>query len=150
MSTSSKEVEEVLQYLKILSKLRHNERLATCLSNSLVGIEAKSVFQGLRRYLRGESRRDNLEVVESILHRSFQVLHNLIHNEDHLTADFFVREMYTALEGFSNLLTTYEEDGVTRAKIEVILATAYRRLEKARSMREKDVGNGCAFPPRQG
>ena len=139
----SNEVDEVLQYLKILAKLRHNERLATCFSNSLIGIEAKGVFQGLRRFLRGESRKNNLDVVESILHRGFQVLHNLIHKEEYSTVDFFVREVYTALEGLSNLLTTYEEDNVTRAKIEVILATAYRRLEKVRLLREKSMGNAC-------
>lgn len=130
---------EVLTLLKILGQIRQNERIATNLPNEYISIEPKGLLQSLRRFIRGENRRDNLTAVTTIFHRGFDVLCGKIHENENV--EHIMQHMYTAIQGVANLRATYEQDSITLAKIDVILESTSRRLESLRGRLRSQLSN---------
>lgn len=127
---------EVLTLLQILSQIRQNERIATNLPNEYISIEPKGILQSLKRFIRGENRKDNLSAVNTIFQRGFDLLQNKIHVDEKV--EHFLQHMYNAIQGVANLRSTYEHDITTLAKIDVILQMVSRKLESMReNMRKK-------------
>ena len=121
---------EVLTLLQILSQIRQNERIATNLANEYISIEPKGILQSIKRFIRGENRKDNLSAVNTIFQRGFDLLQNKIHLDEKV--EHFLQHMYNAIQGVANLRSTYENDSITLAKIDVTLQMVSRKLELMR------------------
>ena len=130
---------DVLMLLKILSQIRQNERIATNLPNEYISIEPKGILQSLKRFIRGENRRDNLVAVTTIFQRGFDIIRRKVHEKENV--EHILQHVYSAIQGVANLRATYDRDSITLAKIDVILEDTSRRLERVR----KDIRNNLEF-----
>ena len=109
----SAEADQILLNLKMIAKVRQHEKIST--RNSVAVVEKNSLVQGLWRWVYGEKRKLNLQYLTQVFERSFAYLQ--IH-----PADFRVMtEIRNATQGLQNLKTTYEDDPLTVARIQVLI-----------------------------
>lgn len=104
--------------LKILARVRPHERLAS-LRGDLLEISTLAPFECVRRWWAGERRVHNLAMVQGILDAAFRTTvdaHGRI-NQDAICLARCDRELTAARSGLVALLTTYEADSVSVAKI---------------------------------
>ena len=109
------ELNGILLRLKVLSMLRQHERVST-VGNKII-VDKPSLLQGIRRWIRGEDRDLNIEVIDQLIRRSIIYMQS--------TTDSFnqgrVRcELNRAKNGLVNLQTTYEHDSLAVARIGII------------------------------
>lgn len=110
-----KECTDVLTRLKIISMLRHSEKFLT--KGNIIRIDPGGVLQGIRRYIGGESRKENLERIEALMDRTFSI----ICSKDRHSAELLIKELRNVSDGLRNLRTTYESDSTMKARISVLL-----------------------------
>ena len=96
--------------------LRQHERIAT--SGNKIIVEAPSWFQGFKRWLKGENRLTNIEVIDELVRRSITYMKkdSSIVNKNRVKI-----ELNCAKKGLQNLQTTYEQDSLVFAKIGILL-----------------------------
>lgn len=112
----NQELSMILLNLKVVSMLRPYERLST-VRNKII-VDKPSLFQGFKRWLRGEDRVFNMDVLDQLIRKSIiYLLGSSLPQTQKRLMDALVR----AKLGLVHLKTTYERDSFAIAQIEVLL-----------------------------
>ena len=127
--------------LKVLSKINENQRICTTNPDNLT-IEKNNYSQAIRRYYFGDSREraiqsiDNLinqisEYSKNIFNSSTLNLYDLVenpskheieeHNKECSKLKNLSKEITNAINGITNLQTTYNDDAITTSRLDMIL-----------------------------
>ena len=105
--------DQILLNIKMFARVGQHEKIST--RNSVAVVEKNSLAQGLWRWLYGEKRALNLQFLTQVFERAFAYLQ--MHAND---ARVFL-EVRNATRGLHNLKTTYEDDPLTVARIQVLI-----------------------------
>lgn len=116
--------DQLLTSLKIVGRIRQHERIST--TGSIVRNDGQQTgTQALRRWWAGENRERNLEDVRRLVDTAFHDL-DLLRTKDEEQASnkvYVIRletELRAAMQGLRNLKSTYEDDSVSSARIDVL------------------------------
>lgn len=139
MSDHPRGSDQLLTSLKILGRLRQHERVST--TGDIVRIDGQQgMVQAIRRWWNGENREKNLETIGRIVDSAFAQL-EMIHAQNTESNKVFAlrlrTELRSTMQGLENLQSTYEDDSVSHARIEVLVDRIRTRLETAASFEEK-------------
>ena len=117
--------DQLLTSLKIVGRIRQHERLST--TGSIVRNDGQQTHtQALRRWWAGENRERNLEDVRRLVDTAFHDLDLLRSKDEEQEASnkvYAIRletELRAAMRGLQNLKSTYEDDSVSSARIDVL------------------------------
>ena len=129
--------DDLLTSLKVISRVQQHERLAT--SNEVVRVEKMdqtwySYLLPLRRWYNGESRESNIQSVGKIIDNAFSQLRLYADKEKSTSEQLFVMRLTTDLEntikGLQNLRTTYNNDSVAQARIDLLVERVQTQLNE--------------------
>ncbi len=135
-------IEKNMIQLKILGKIPENGKLST--SNNCIFLEKESVFQGLWRTVRFDSRQETIRMVKEIIFDTIDITNNMINNrflniyqckestditpfeleefdKIFLFLKQYSQELKNVIIGLRKLQDTYKEDVDIFSKIEVLL-----------------------------
>ena len=136
MTDHPRGTENLMTSLKVLSQVKQNQKVAT--SEEVIRIEDQNAwFQSFRRWYNRESRDKKIESISRVIDTAFSQLELL--QKKHSTASnqvFLVRlqqELKNASSGLTNLRTTYEDDSVTRSRIDLLIERIGDTLEALKS-----------------
>lgn len=125
--------DQLLTSLKILGRLRQHERVST--TGDIVRIDGQQgMVQAIRRWWKGENREKNLETIGRIVDSAFAQLEMIRTQTTESNKVFALRlrtELSSTMQGLENLQSTYEDDSVSHARIEVLVDRIRTRLEAA-------------------
>ena len=85
-------------------------------------------MQGLRRWLRGDHRALNMDVLEQVFVSSFLILEGKKGTINDTSRVRIAGEMVQACEGLRNLQTTYEGDTETMARLQLLIDLVRDRI----------------------
>ena len=119
-------MERVLLNLKVVGMVRQHERLST--RGNQLDVDRPSFWQGVRRWLRGDGRRLNMDVLNEVFTSAFLYLDTCT---DHPRRLRVANELLRACVGLSNLQTTYEADIETVARLQLLVDQVRDRLANA-------------------
>lgn len=111
-------VTTIMCNLKVVSMLRQHERLGAVGSRLIV--DRPTVWQGFRRWLRGDRRGLDVEMLEQAFGSGVLIFRTCTVPREKLRV---AQELVLACRGLKNLQTTYEQDTETVARIQHILDT---------------------------
>ena len=112
--------------LKVVGMLRPHERLSTM--GNRVFVDRPSVWQGLRRWIRGDHRKLNVDVLDQVFGSALLMLRNSNDEQRRLRV---AHEMLQACTGLRNLQATYEQDAETVARLQIIIDSVRDHLASA-------------------
>lgn len=112
--------------LKVVGMLRPHERLSTM--GNRVFVDRPSVWQGLRRWIRGDHRKLNVDVLDQVFGSALLMLRNSNDEQRRLRV---AHEMLQACTGLRNLQATYEQDTETVARLQLLIDSVRDRLASA-------------------
>ena len=126
MSDHPRGSDQLLTSLKIVGRIRQHERISTT-GNIVRNDGQQTSAQALRRWWAGENREKNLEDVKRLIDTAFHDLELLrskdTENEQTSNRVYIIRletELRAAMNGLQNLRSTYEDDSVSSARIDVL------------------------------
>ena len=139
--------DSLMTSLKVLSSVKHHERINT--QGPIISVDSAGWLQPLRRWWQSESRDINLSQINTIIDNAFSQLTLRQKNTDKNTTSnkiFIMRltkELEGAVEGLTNLRTTYQDDLVAVARIDLLVDKIKSNLEiqKIKQTVEKQQGN---------
>lgn len=151
MSDHPRGSDQLLTSLKILGRLRQHERVST--TGDIVRIDGQQgMVQAIRRWWNGENREKNLETIGRIVDSAFAQL-EMIHAQNTESNRVFAlrlrTELRSTMQGLENLQSTYEDDSVSHARIEVLVDRIRTRLETAAAYEEKRPTASAAAPQKR-
>lgn len=112
---------QIIHSLKVISTIRENDRIST--KKGIFVDPSDNPMQPVARWLHSENRFHNLNTLQNIFDRSFQVCEQLLQllPSDQLRRNQQIarlqQELRNAQRGLSNLMVTYETDSHTVAKL---------------------------------
>ena len=118
------QLNRTLLNLKVVGMVRQHERLST--RGSKVFVDRPSTWQGVRRWIRGDHRSLNMDVLDQVFEGAFLYLQQNSGSESLRV----VRELIRACQGITNLQTTYEGDTETVARLQLIVDAVRERLSE--------------------
>ena len=110
------ELSNIKLNLKILSQVRPYERLSTI--DNKIEVDRPSIFQGLRRWYRGEGRSLNMEIINQLVRRAILYVESNLRPKLKKT---LLDELTNAITGLKNLKITYESDSLSVARLSVLI-----------------------------
>ena len=138
--------DSLMTSLKVLSSVKHHERINT--QGPIISVDSAGWLQPLRRWWQSESRDINLSQINTIIDNAFSQLTLRQKNTDKNTTSnkiFIMRltkELEGAVEGLTNLRTTYQDDSVAVARIDLLVdkITSNLEIQKIKQNVEKQQG----------
>lgn len=138
--------DSLMTSLKVLSSVKHHERLNT--QGPIISVDSAGWLQPLRRWWQSESRDINLSQINTIIDNAFsQLALRQTNTEKNTTSNkIFVmrltKELEGAVEGLTNLRTTYQDDSVAKARIDLLVdkITSKLEIQKIKQSVEKHQG----------
>ena len=138
-------IDENILNLKIISKIRENDKLLT--NNNLLAIDSPHLFQSINRWYNKESRNITIDKLNDILDGTFAITKILLDQEkkskiskDSLEEDnsqifqTFILEMKNSLVGLENLKKTYSEDILISSQLDLLINKLNTKIEKMSKM----------------
>nr|QDY51976.1 hypothetical protein 2_48 [Mimiviridae sp. ChoanoV1] len=137
MNETQKKIDQNILNLKILSKIKENDKLLT--NNELLEIDSPHIFQSINRWYNNENRNITIEKLNSILEDTFLITENLLNenkeekNLEETNTQIFqnlILEMKNSLVGLENLKKTYSTDILISSQIDLLIGKLSTRIEK--------------------
>jgi hypothetical protein len=146
-------MDKIFVDLKILAKLPQNGKLNTIYNNQLY-LENDSMFQGIYRFLKGDSRNKTIEKIEDLINTAKQIANSLLQsssmniyekntspskfeisefNKNFQQLKSLSNELKNSQKGINNLRVTYQNDTYVVSKLEVILENIKRLVVEIES-----------------
>ena len=146
-------MDKIFVDLKILAKLPQNGKLNTIYNNQLY-LENDSMFQGIYRFLIGDSRNKTIEKIEDLINTAKQLANSLLQsssmniyeksttpskfeisefNKNFQQLKSLSNELKNSQKGINNLRVTYQNDTYVVSKLEVILENIKRLVVEIES-----------------
>ena len=117
--------DNLLTSLKIVGRIRQHEKIST--TGTIVRIDGQqTATQAIRRWWTGETRTRNLEDVKALIDTAFHDLDLLRGDDEEVSTrnQVYVLRLETelrgAMQGLVNLQSTYEDDSVAHARLDVL------------------------------
>jgi hypothetical protein len=141
-------MDKLLIDLKILSKVPENGKLNTVSGNQLY-MESTTFYQGIMRFMKGDSRNKTIERIEELINTSKQIAVSILQNstmniyEKNTTISKYEinefnkyfeqlkclsNELKNSQQGLKNLKNTYDNDANITSKLEVIIENIKRLI----------------------
>lgn len=137
MNETQKKIDQNILNLKILSKIKENDKLLT--NNELLEIDSPHLFQSINRWYNNENRNITIEKLNSILEDTFLITEKLLNenkeekNLEETNTQIFqnlILEMKNSLVGLENLKKTYSTDILISSQIDLLIGKLSTRIEK--------------------
>ena len=123
--------------LKVIGNIRQHERVQSR-GGDVLDISRHTILEGLTRWWHGESREHNVSAIRSVLDCAFGHINILcdnahraaMHEQDLAMMQRLERELRAARGGCASLLSTYEADTVTCAKVTCMIEEIDQHLNR--------------------
>ena len=139
-------IDENILNLKIISKIRENDKLLT--NNNLLAIDSPHLFQSVNRWYNNESRTITIDKLNDILDGTFAITKILLDQEkrnnnkekesleenNSQIFQTFILEMKNSLIGLENLKKTYSEDILISSQLDLLINKLNTKIEKMSKM----------------
>ena len=139
-------IDEKILNLKIISKIRENDKLLT--NNNLLAIDSPHLFQSVNRWYNNESRTITIDKLNDILDGTFAITKILLDQEkrnnnkekesleenNSQIFQTFILEMKNSLIGLENLKKTYSEDILISSQLDLLINKLNTKIEKMSKM----------------
>lgn len=129
-------IDNTITNLKIIASCSKNNRL--CVRKNQLKIEVNDHFQCVRRWLNRDSRELTLIHIKNTINNAIHLIKCLYNREivvdlSEWTITTLLQELIHAKDGLINLKSTYNEDSVFKANIDIIIQRSvayYESLNK--------------------
>ena len=124
-------VDEMFLNLKILAQLQEYDKL---ISQEILEIDNRTLFQGLRRWYNEESREKTVKQIEIVFDHIFTYIeqevrgvgqkttsNELFDQDTYQLLQRFILDISNAIGGIENLRLTYREDITIRSKLTLLV-----------------------------
>lgn len=132
-------LEEVLINLKILSKIRSNEKLLV--NEKLLNID-NSYFQFLTRWWREESRHKTINYINHVIAEAFRFCDSTINSElnkisedpifdedNAVILQRITQELHNCLGGLVTIKITYSEDSLIQSQLDLLMENIRNKVQ---------------------
>lgn len=110
--------------LKLISKLKPNEKLQFDYSESLFSID-NNIIKCITRYYYGYNRTDIINIIDKLITNTFECIDKL--NKNKVDKNYYnilikyINELNNVIEGLINLKITYNGDQLIQSKLDYII-----------------------------
>jgi hypothetical protein len=153
MDVKNMKLDNLLLNLKIISNLKEYDKVSVNSENII--IDTPSMFQGIYRTWNGDSRKNTIGIIDSIINRIFEITDELLDEEtcnqnrnhiiitmnnkpfkDNIISTFqtIVVQLSETITGLQNLKITYLKDVSITAKIDLIISKIQNRINKINNL----------------
>jgi len=153
MDVKNMKLDNLLLNLKIISNLKEYDKISVNSENII--IDTPSMFQGIYRTWNGDSRKNTIGIIDSIINRIFEITDELLdeetcnQNRNHIiitmnnkpfrdnvitTFQTIVLQLSETITGLQNLKITYLKDVSITAKIDLIICKIQNRVCKINNL----------------
>ena len=153
MNIKNMDLDNLLLNLKIISNLKEYDKVSVNSENII--IDTPSMFQGIYRTWNGDSRKNTIGIIDSIINRIFEITDELLdeetcnQNRNHIiitmnnkpfrdnvisTFQTIVLQLSETITGLQNLKITYLKDVSITAKIDLIISKIQNRVCKINNL----------------
>ena len=115
---SNLNIETVVLNLKLISKIKQNEKLI--IDNKIIKVDVR-FLQNVRRWLTSDGRDESIDYVEFIINETIAYInslsddHNLVYSKSKL-----IEELSNIINGLDNLKSTYKIDNIITSRIDIL------------------------------
>lgn len=153
MNIKNMDLYNLMLNLKIISNLKEYDKVSVNSENII--IDTPSLFQGIYRTWNGDSRKNTIGIIDSIINRIFEITDELLdeetcnQNRNHIiitmnnkpfrdnvitTFQTIVLQLSETITGLQNLKITYLKDVSITAKIDLIICKIQNRVCKINNL----------------
>ena len=115
---SNLNIETVVLNLKLISKIKQNEKLI--IDNKIIKVDVR-FLQNVRRWITSDGRDESIDYVEFIINKTIAYInslsddHNLVYSKSKL-----IEELSNIINGLDNLKSTYKIDNIITSRIDIL------------------------------
>ena len=117
MSDENINVEDILVNLKIIAKIKQDEKMT--IQNNILVVDTRFV-QPLFRWYTANNRTDTLNFISTIVNQAIDSIQNSTVNHSIFDESILKQELTNALIGLDNLSATYKLDNLIKSRIELL------------------------------
>lgn len=143
--------DKLLINLKIISKVQKNGRISKS-QDGIIGLESERFYQPIKRFMAGDSRKQAVFEINSIITDCIETVKLLLKSKDLHSSmplgmktleeiTLLISEMTQARAGIENLRFTYQDDPNTMSQLDIILLKVDNVIRDTNSELKK------LFPP---
>ena len=136
-------IDNTILNLKILSNIKKNDKLIT--NNNILEIDNPNILQGINRWYYNENRTLTIKKLNEICENTFKITEHIINKEkenkikdnvkilqynNNEIFQILILEMSNALNGLTNLKSTYARDISISSQIEILKKKIMMKIEK--------------------
>ena len=125
MSDHPRGTDKLMTNLKVISRVNQHEKISTTAEQVRID-GTPSWMQTIRRWYNGESRDANLNTITTVIDNAFSQLDLYIQKSNPTASEkIFVlalqQDLAKTVDGLTNLKTTYTDDSVVQARIDLLI-----------------------------
>lgn len=117
MSDENINVEDILVNLKIIAKIKQDEKMT--IQNNILVVDTRFA-QPLFRWYTANNRTDTLNFISTIVNQAIDSIQNSTVNHSIFDESILKQELTNALIGLDNLSATYKLDNLIKSRIELL------------------------------
>ena len=118
VTESNLNIETVVLNLKLISKIKQNEKLI--IDNKIIKVDVR-ILQNIRRWFTSDGRDELIDYIEFIINETIGYISNLTDGDNlTYTKRKLIDELSNIISGLDNLKSTYKTDNIITSKIEIL------------------------------
>ena len=146
---STHNLNSLLSSLQTIGSIKEYDKIS--INNDTIILDEPTMFQGIRRYLYGDSREETITRFNNIITNMFKYIDNMLINPNNRNISYeindslnishvkntntdslnkIVTNMQSAIKGIQNLKITYIGDETINSKLDLIITKLDNRLNK--------------------
>lgn len=118
ITESNLNIETVVLNLKLISKIKQNEKLI--IDNKIIKVDVR-ILQNIRRWLTSDGRDESIDYVEFIISETIAYINNLPDDNNLVySKSKLIEELSNTSNGLDNLKSTYKIDNIITSRIDIL------------------------------
>ena len=118
ITESNLNIETVVLNLKLISKIKQNEKLI--IDNKIIKVDVR-ILQNIRRWLTSDGRDESIDYVEFIISETIAYINNLVDDNNLVySKSKLIEELSNTCNGLDNLKSTYKIDNIITSRIDIL------------------------------
>tara|TARA_E500000178_G_C16946141_1_gene718930 strand:+ start:909 stop:1331 length:423 start_codon:yes stop_codon:yes gene_type:complete len=118
ITESNLNIETVVLNLKLISKIKQNEKLI--IDNKIIKVDVR-ILQNIRRWLTSDGRDESIDYVEFIISETIAYINNLADDNNLVySKSKLIEELSNTSNGLDNLKSTYKIDNIITSRIDIL------------------------------
>ena len=118
ITESNLNIETVVLNLKLISKIKQNEKLI--IDNKIIKVDVR-ILQNIRRWLTSDGRDESIDYVEFIISGTIAYINNLVDDNNLVySKSKLIEELSNTSNGLDNLKSTYKIDNIITSRIDIL------------------------------